>query len=525
MGEWDLTTEVLVVGYGGAGVVAALAAREAGADVLAVDRYLGGGATDLSGGIVYAGGGTRVQRAAGVEDTVENMYAYLQGEVGDAVSEATLRRFCEGSPAMIDWLTGHGVPFDPSPCPYKTSYPTDAHYLYYSGSENSFPDRAVPRQRGHRAHGPGVSGKAFYRPLAASAAREGVRVRTGTRATDLVVEDGRVVGVEAVTLDGAPPAVLRRFATLSRLSAKPGVYHRGFRSAIQLLLDRIERRHGRRIRIRATSVILTTGGFIANRAMVAEHRPDFPWDEGLPLGTAADDGSGITMAHRHGAAVGKMDHISNWRFIGPPSAFFAGLAVGTDGRRMIDESRYGAALGDALATRPDHRGLLLVDAPLLAEARRQIPQQSTWFQRLQTEYLLRTGAVRGATIEEAAVRAGVDAGELRATVDAHNSAIEAGLPDPLGKPDAVRRPIGTGPFTLLDVSFRARVAYPMPMLTLGGLVVDEETGAVLRPDGAPVPGLFAAGRAAVGVCSNSYVSGLSLADCVFSGRRAGTHSR
>jgi 3-oxo-5alpha-steroid 4-dehydrogenase len=36
-----------------------------------------------------------------------------------------------------------------------------------------------------------------------------------------------------------------------------------------------------------------------------------------------------------------------------------------------------------------------------------------------------------------------------------------------------------------------------------------------------VPGLYAAGRTAVGLCSHSYVSGLSLADCVFSGRRAG----
>ena len=58
------------------------------------------------------------------------------------------------------------------------------------------------------------------------------------------------------------------------------------------------------------------------------------------------------------------------------------------------------------------------------------------------------------------------------------------------------------------------------MLTLGGLVVAPETGAVLRADGRPVPGLYAAGRSAVGLCSRSYVSGLSIADCVFSGRRA-----
>lgn len=61
------------------------------------------------------------------------------------------------------------------------------------------------------------------------------------------------------------------------------------------------------------------------------------------------------------------------------------------------------------------------------------------------------------------------------------------------------------------------------MLTLGGLTVDEETGEVLSASGTPVGGLYAAGRSAVGLCSNSYVSGLSLADCDFSGRRAGQH--
>ena len=65
---------------------------------------------------------------------------------------------------------------------------------------------------------------------------------------------------------------------------------------------------------------------------------------------------------------------------------------------------------------------------------------------------------------------------------------------------------------------------PAPVLTLGGLVVDHGTGQVLRQDGTAVAGLYAAGRSAVGLCSRSYVSGLSIADCVFSGRRAGHHA-
>ena len=77
------------------------------------------------------------------------------------------------------------------------------------------------------------------------------------------------------------------------------------------------------------------------------------------------------------------------------------------------------------------------------------------------------------------------------------------------------------PFSLIDISVRSSVGFPCPTMTLGGLVVDERTGQVLREDGDVVPNLYAAGRTAAGICSNSYVSGLSLADCVFSGRRAG----
>ena len=51
--------------------------------------------------------------------------------------------------------------------------------------------------------------------------------------------------------------------------------------------------------------------------------------------------------------------------------------------------------------------------------------------------------------------------------------------------------------------------------------MDETTGNVINTKGEAIKGLFAAGRSAVGVCSNIYVSGLSIADCVFSGRRVG----
>ena len=97
---WSDAADVVVVGFGGAGVAAALQAIESGASVLAIDRFEGGGATAYSGGVIYAGG-TRYQRQSGFDDTPEEMFKYLQAE-GSAVGPETLRRFCEGSNADLE---------------------------------------------------------------------------------------------------------------------------------------------------------------------------------------------------------------------------------------------------------------------------------------------------------------------------------------------------------------------------------------------------------------------------------------
>ncbi|ORX15459.1 hypothetical protein AWC31_23015 [Mycolicibacterium wolinskyi] len=89
-------------------------------------------------GAAGAGGGTVEQRAGGYDDTPENMFAYLESEVGDAVTSDTLKRFCAQSPEMIEWLKAQGVEFRGSQVStYKTSYPTDDFYLYYSGNEKA----------------------------------------------------------------------------------------------------------------------------------------------------------------------------------------------------------------------------------------------------------------------------------------------------------------------------------------------------------------------------------------------------
>lgn len=514
--------DVIVVGFGVAGACAALEAAEAGADVLVLDRFGGGGASAVSGGVVYAGGGTGPQRAAGVDDSVDAMYDYLRLEAGDVVSARTLRRFCAESAGMIEWLEERGVPFEGSLCPVKTSYPNDDYYLYYSGSEaaGGFRDTAKPAARGHRVRGKGTSGKVLFTRLAAAARGRGVRVLPRSTARALVVAgDGTVTGVRVSTLRDAPPWARAAHTVLGRYSAKPGLYVPALRKILQRGVEALERRHGREAELTARrGVVLAAGGFVANRAMLREHAPAYRG--GLALGTAGDDGSGIRLGVSAGGATAELDRVSAWRFLTPPSAFLGGVLVDEHGRRFIDESRYGAAVGEAMVTRCDRRGWLLVDDAIVRQARREARRESQWFQWLQTLYLLRAGRVSAGSVAEVARRAGVDADGLTATVREYGGP----GPDPLGKPAEFVRPLASPPFSLIDVSIRPNPGYPCPMLTLGGLVVDEDTGRVLDERGGAISGLYAAGRTAVGICSRSYVSGLSLADCVFSGRRAGKHS-
>ncbi len=329
--DWDVEADVVVVGFGAAGACAALEAAAAGCSVLVLDRFGGGGATALSGGVVYAGGGTPQQHAAGVTDSPEAMFGYLRTEVGDAVPAATLREFCDGSVAMLAWLEGHGVPFEGSLCPDKTSYPTNRHYLYYSGSELSAagtPGSGAPAAapRGHRTRGRGTSGGLLYARLSAAVRGAGIRVLTQTTACQLVTDPGgRVTGVECRSLRTAPGWVRLTHRTLHRWSVKPYLYVPKLGRILHRPVGWLEHRYARPLRIGAAyGVILAAGGFAANRAMMRSHAPAARG--GLPLATPGDDGSGIRLGAEAGAATAFLDRVSVWRFLSPPPALIGGCA-------------------------------------------------------------------------------------------------------------------------------------------------------------------------------------------------------
>ena len=129
------------------------------------------------------------------------------------------------------------------------------------------------------------------------------------------------------------------------------------------------------------------------------------------------------------------------------------------------------------------------------------------------------GAKKAQSISELAARIRAHVPTMLRSWDTYNAAARGG-DDPLGKSRDLRHVLDKPPYYALDISVGQR-GFPCPAITLGGLRVDETTGGVVNASGVTIPGLYAAGRAAVGIASNQYVSGLALADCIWSGRRAG----
>jgi 3-oxo-5alpha-steroid 4-dehydrogenase len=525
--RWDATCDVLVVGAGLAGVSAALrTAEDRSLDVLVIDRGAGGGASKLSGGVVYMGGGTKAQLEAGLEDTPENMANYLTFETGNIVRGDTVQRFARASTHFQDWLEKYGARFGGPATTEKTSYPNEGT-IYFSGNEVTVPgrERATAVQRGHRAkpakggEPKKLSGHYLLPPLLASLKRQpNVRFFSQTRATRMVVDrDGAVVGIEVLRV---PPGFAAwRHAKYMDLVNNLAMGVLGWVDKLKERIVGIEKSKARPLRIRARkAVVLSAGGFIFNRVMLEKNAPDYLGV--APLGTIADDGSGIKLGMTVGAKTDMLDRISAWKFLYPPEGFTKSVSIDGNGDRLVNEEFYGARTGEALFGRAGGKGWLIMDEPLWNEVVHEMhTAKKMFFQKVQYRAIERDYTTSANTIEELAQKIGVPPDRLAKTIADYNAGIDAGKPDAMIKQDKLRRKIVQAPFYANDIGLGARFS-PTSAITVGGLVVDEDTGEVLSSEGGKVPGLYAAGRTAIGICSHYYVSGLSLGDCVWSGTRA-----
>ncbi len=461
--RWSGNHDVVVVGHGAAGGAAAIEAARAGADTLVVERMSrGGGATALSTGLTYFGGGTPIQKACGFDDSPQAMQAYVTLAAGRHADPERVRLYCEGSLEHFEWFQSLGVEYKPSFYADKVTHPLTDDCLLYTGNElaHPFADQAPPAPRGHKPAREGEAGGYLMECVMQATRDAGAAVLNDCRAERLVQdESGRVVGL-------------------------------------------MVRQEGQQLAIRARrGVVLAAGGFVMNRAMLRKHAPDLLRCN-YPLGTPGDDGQGIRMGIAAGGEAINMSEGLVLNSYYPPSSHLKGVLVNAQGQRFVNEDAYIGRTGDAILTKADGRAYLIVDDELYG------PTQA--FHKL---------AAVAESFEELESELGLPAGRLVDTLEHYNRCAERGEDPLFHKASGYLRPLSEPPYAALDCSTDNSV---FAVLTLGGLAA-RATGEVLAEDGSEIPGLFAAGRNVAGLCreGRSYASGLSIGDASFFGRLAG----
>ena len=529
MATTEGTFDVVIAGSGAAGMTAALSAARLGLSAVVIEKTgFFGGSTARSGGGIWVPG-NEVLRRAGVHDTAEQASRYLAYVAGPDVDPERQQAFLEHGPAMLAlvrsatpvdfaWVPGYAdyypeapgglasgrsiepVPFDGRrvlgdelgrlnppylPAPDGVAI-TQADYRWLSlGTGHPRAVMTAARVAARTAKTKLLSqrtlslGQALAAGLRAGLTGSGIPVWLNTPLTGLLTEDGRVTGVTAVR-DGAPVTIRAR---------------RG--------------------------VLLATGGFERNAEMRATYQRQ-PVGTEWTTGSPGNTGEGILAGLAAGAALGLMDD-AWW---GPTIPLTGGpyfclaerslpgcILVNAAGRRFVNES---APYVDTVHAMYDkHTG-----------ADPHIPAWLVFDQRYRNSYVFAgmpprkplprrwyaAGVVmRADSLAELAQVAGLSADGLDATVRRFNefagtgrdadfrrgeSAYDRYYGDPRCRPNPNLAPLAAPPFYAVMI-------VPGDLGTKGGLRTDARAR-VLRADGSPVPGLYAAGNASAAVMGHSY---------------------
>ena len=466
VGQWDDTADVVVIGYGIAGACAALEARRAGADVLVLERASGGGgASALSAGIFYLGGGTTVQQAVGLDDDPDNMYDFLMASTG-APDARIVRRFCDEAPEHFDWLEAQGIPFERTWFRDKAVVPPTSECLASTGNEKVWPynELAHPVPRGHKVAKEGDGGGAIaMNALIERCSEAGVRTMFDTRANALVRDAaGRIAGVR-VRVDGQ----------FRHLRARRGV-------------------------------VLAAGGFGMNEKLMARYAPQLP-QSAEALGIPNNDGDALLLGLAAGAATQAMSGTIATGSFYPPVDLIKGILVNRNGERFVAEDSYHGRTAERIAEQPGAAAYLIVDEEIFA-----------YPDRMKANFRLVDG---WETIEEMEAALEMPQGALARTMEIYNSGAARGEDPLLHKQAEWLKPLDKGPYAAFDVSYD-QVTYVY--LTLGGIVTSADAK-VLDENGHPIPGFFAAGACVSSIPQDGkgYASGLSLGPGSYYGRVAG----
>jgi len=441
--------DVIVIGGGLAGLCAAVRAQELGLSALMLEQ--GDGErypcnSRYSGGILHIGFHDPHRP---YEQLIEVIRRITGGDVEESAADAVAR---DGR-RLLRWLQGHGTRF-----------------MRFNFREGYKWCMAPPRRRRPGTDWEGRGPDVTLRRLAATFLRNGGLLSLRTRARDLVMKNGRCVGVIA-DRDGQEKVFHGRFTVIA---------DGGFQSSAELF-----------------------------RANIGPH-----FEAVLQRGAANARGDGIRMAQKVGAGLTRCDRfyghllhqeaLTNpklWPYPQADELAVSGIVVDADGKRLFDEGIGGVGLTNLLASRKDV-------SPVFAVFDAKVWEGPGRTARIPANPLMVNagGALHSAdTIPALAEKAGIDAAGLAATVAAYNDALINKRAGALNPP----RQRGMAPQPLDSPSYIAFPLLPGITYTMGGLSIDGY-GAVLRADRTPIAGLFAAGATTGGLEGGDfgYVGGL-----------------
>ena len=444
--KWDKEADVVVVGYGGAGAAAAIAAHDAGAKVLILEKAPQGdegGNTRASGNMVF------------LPTPEDRGLVYLKAMCGPyTIPDDMARVWVTEMNKNIDWLKSLGG--------NPVVYATEAEFPDLPGAD------CVQKYR----NGPGAEDSGAERRLwlllKASVEEKGkIEILYATPAKGLVQnpQTGEILGVFADQL-GKPTTIKARRA-----------------------------------------VILTTGGFENNQEMVRDFLPNMPYC--YPKGTPYNTGDGIKMAMAAGADLWHMQNSTgpNYGFKAPEVDYVAGtllmrgnsyVLVGAAGTRFTDEScspkhgkvpRYGqwvpAPTPVPLYVVFDEATRMAGPLNNTASGWSSVVKKETWSKDSSAE-IAKGWIVKADTIKELAGKIGLNGDVLENTVKTYNGYCAVGKDPEFGRDPKTLKAVGTGPY------------YAMPLVpcflnTLGGPKRNAKAQ-IVRPSGNPIPRLYSAGQ-------------------------------
>lgn len=461
--NWSDEVDIVVVGAGGAGLIAAITARERGADVVVFERGEEvGGNTILSHAETLAAG-TIPQEEAGIEDSAELMASDLLAYTG--FDERLTRAISEQSGPAINWLIEEiGVDYRVNTDSLRTG--NSVHRSHYPVAD----DGSVPQ-----------TGEPLIGKLVEAAERMGVEVRTNSAVDQLVVDGDEVVGVVTEPTP-TPPGELRR-----RM-------------------------------IRAEKTLLATNGVTGNRELRTEH---FPETKGLEYwGSRHLLGDSIQWGKELGATVELSEEgYSAFPLVSQPEGFHIPIDLARDDGAFV-VNRDGVRFGNITAVAAP----LLFSRKIIQQPKGVafVVFDQTTYDTLSSSPFAKNRFGRadeigvfdvGESIEALARKLGVDADSLGETVAEINHAAGDDAPDEFGRER--NRP--------LKAPFYGTKIEPGVVEHKGGLKVNDEAK-VLDESGSPIPNLFAGGSVTSGISgldNEGYIPGTAMITVLALGRIMG----